>query len=410
MKPQSLKLLLIFTTSAIALTVIAPQTSADSLYKNWRSFGKINRIETDKHQERRQDNASTRNYQPREMRPSRRYSEEKESNTRPKYSKNKRKNEQSRQHKQNSGSFSRSIRDSNDISIKRQHARQHRSNEHHDDRRNADNNYPDKQHPENKRNRQNIKSAERQNDDFHLSERQIKHSDHNKHNGRSNGDRHRHQPDYPRKKEVLVTHRHKPRPNYRIYNRQKHVYYRTPWYNTRFVAPVHFHYHRVGHRVHVLPKPYVHIVVGGFPYFYYYGTFYKPLGSTYVVVSAPIGAVVTSLPVGFAAFSIGLSTYYYVNDTYYVWDEPRDAYVVVEKPQGADEALELATKGRLFVYPNKGQDEKQQAKDRYECHRWAVSESDVDPSDEDEELTSREHNNYKRAISACLEGRDYTVK
>jgi outer membrane lipoprotein SlyB len=35
----------------------------------------------------------------------------------------------------------------------------------------------------------------------------------------------------------------------------------------------------------------------------------------------------------------------------------------------------------LFVYPAKGQSNDQLANDRYECHRWAVSETSFDPSD-----------------------------
>ena len=33
-----------------------------------------------------------------------------------------------------------------------------------------------------------------------------------------------------------------------------------------------------------------------------------------------------------------------------------------------------------YAYPNAGQSEQQQAKDRFECHQWAVSQSGFDPS------------------------------
>ena len=33
-----------------------------------------------------------------------------------------------------------------------------------------------------------------------------------------------------------------------------------------------------------------------------------------------------------------------------------------------------------YVYPSAGQSEQQQAKDRYECHQWAVTQSGFDPS------------------------------
>jgi Glycine zipper 2TM domain len=35
---------------------------------------------------------------------------------------------------------------------------------------------------------------------------------------------------------------------------------------------------------------------------------------------------------------------------------------------------------RLFVYPARGQSPDQQARDRYECHVWAVKQTGVDPS------------------------------
>jgi hypothetical protein len=39
-----------------------------------------------------------------------------------------------------------------------------------------------------------------------------------------------------------------------------------------------------------------------------------------------------------------------------------------------------AQSGGLYVYPSKGQSQAQQDKDNYECHTWAVSQSGFDPS------------------------------
>jgi hypothetical protein len=195
-----------------------------------------------------------------------------------------------------------------------------------------------------------------------------------------------------------------------LHNRHKYIYYRSPWYNTWFLAPIVWHYYPIGYTLAYLPTPYIRIVVGGLPYYYVSGTYYRPYGSRYVVVAAPIGAVVATLPTGYIAFSIGVDTYYYANDTYYIWDETRDAFLVVPEPPSAEKAIEQATKERLYVYPKQGQSEEQQAKDRYECHRWAVSESDVDPTMEEQDYSDKEKRDYKRAIAACLEGRGYTVK
>jgi hypothetical protein len=34
---------------------------------------------------------------------------------------------------------------------------------------------------------------------------------------------------------------------------------------------------------------------------------------------------------------------------------------------------------QLFIYPLRGQDEQQQQQDRFECHQWAVQQTDFDP-------------------------------
>ena len=65
---------------------------------------------------------------------------------------------------------------------------------------------------------------------------------------------------------------------------------------------------------------------------------------------------------------------------------------------------------QTYAYPAKGQGPQQQANDRYECNRWAVSESGYDPD-------LRTHRNpetgpaaYGRAFTACLEGHGYAVR
>ena len=41
-------------------------------------------------------------------------------------------------------------------------------------------------------------------------------------------------------------------------------------------------------------------------------------------------------------------------------------------------ALGMAAQAQVFVYPQKGQSQNQQAKDEFECHRWAVQQTGVD--------------------------------
>jgi hypothetical protein len=56
----------------------------------------------------------------------------------------------------------------------------------------------------------------------------------------------------------------------------------------------------------------------------------------------------------------------------------------------------------------RGQSERQQADDRYECHRWAVDQAHYDPTDTEYRADDRAQ--YDRALTACLTGRGYSVK
>jgi hypothetical protein len=84
------------------------------------------------------------------------------------------------------------------------------------------------------------------------------------------------------------------------------------------------------------------------------------------------------------------------NDTYYVWDDAQQAYEVVDPP-----------------IPNSGQSAEQQAKDRYECYRWAVDQTGFDPTASgggvapENAVTKR--NDFFRAQVSCLAGRGYSV-
>jgi hypothetical protein len=68
----------------------------------------------------------------------------------------------------------------------------------------------------------------------------------------------------------------------------------------------------------------------------------------------------------------------------------------------------------MFIYPRKGQSEKLQAKDRYECHRWALSQTGYDPiqppAGAPAAQMSQKRADYQRAMGACLDGRGYTMK
>jgi hypothetical protein len=70
--------------------------------------------------------------------------------------------------------------------------------------------------------------------------------------------------------------------------------------------------------------------------------------------------------------------------------------------------------GRMFVYPRQSQSEGQQGKDFDACHSWAVGQTGFDPSKppagRPDAQAAQKSSDYLRAISACLDGRGYTLR
>lgn len=165
-----------------------------------------------------------------------------------------------------------------------------------------------------------------------------------------------------------------------------------------------------GHRVSVLPSSFVALSVGGVGFYYSSGTFYRPFGHDYLVVPAPIGAVVYSPPPFTRTVYVGPRRYFYGYNAWYGWDAPRRAYVVVDPVQsGIPEKERASVDTTVYAYPTHGQSAEQADRDRYECYQWAVQQTGFDPSRSDnQEATHAE--DYLRANSACLSGRGYAVK
>lgn len=72
-------------------------------------------------------------------------------------------------------------------------------------------------------------------------------------------------------------------------------------------------------------------------------------------------------------------------------------------------ATPMSAAGGLYVSPKNGQSSDQQASDRYACYTWAVKESGFDPSVSAAGSASSGLQQYRRAMTACLEGRGYSV-
>ena len=185
--------------------------------------------------------------------------------------------------------------------------------------------------------------------------------------------------------------------------------HRDPWSHT----PRH-HYHsppayRPGHYVHRL-NPDAHVSLHfGRHYWFDNGYWYTPGPSGFVLVHPPAGVYLNALPPGYTLIRVGPNVYYQANGVYYS-AAPSGGYQVVEVAPAEDD-------GRYeppMVYPARGQSAEQQSTDEYECHRWAVGRAGFDPTlaalgqgPGGDEVS---HGNYRRALTACLEGRGYSVR
>jgi hypothetical protein len=190
------------------------------------------------------------------------------------------------------------------------------------------------------------------------------------------------------------------------------------WRKYRPFPRVHYgHRHPYGHRVHILPHGFISFSISGLIYYYAYGNYYRNYSGYYMVVTPPIGALIPVPPPGYRMVYIDSHPYYLSGGVYYIWDNVHRGYRVVPPPEEIHEFPEsgegipepIEDFPELFVYPKAGQSEDEQANDRYDCHLWAVGETDFDPSQK-QSSTEKERSDFRRAITACLEARDYTVK
>jgi len=136
-----------------------------------------------------------------------------------------------------------------------------------------------------------------------------------------------------------------------------------------------------------------------------------------------------ALPIGYSTYYWGGVPYYYWQGVYYAWNPDYDSYVVTDPPpvtggveDGATAPPPAAGQATvppgqegamsLYVYPKNGQSEQQTADDRYQCHEWAVGQTGYDPTNSanSSQAATATPDNYKRAMTACLDARGYTVK
>jgi hypothetical protein len=57
--------------------------------------------------------------------------------------------------------------------------------------------------------------------------------------------------------------------------------------------------------------------------------------------------------------------------------------------------------GQIFMYPKNGQSSEQQAQDKAECQKWAAQQAGQ---------VAQNGSDYRRAMTACAEGRGYSAQ
>jgi hypothetical protein len=197
-------------------------------------------------------------------------------------------------------------------------------------------------------------------------------------------------------------------------------------YDTRFH---HNHYYPApGYAVTALPPGFLNINIGNGRLFFSAGTWFRPEGRRYVVVTPPPGAYLPILPPDYSTVWIRGAPYYYANDVYYT-SAPSGGYVVTAPPEEPAPPPVMATtpppppgsppppppgviaagaEDGLIVYPRQGQSEALMARDRAECTAWAVNQTGYDPARSPPADPRR--SDFQRAAGACLDAHGYTVK
>jgi hypothetical protein len=164
-----------------------------------------------------------------------------------------------------------------------------------------------------------------------------------------------------------------------------------------------------------LPDGYRPYYRGGARYYFSGGIWYAPRGPGFVVVAPPVGLVINVLPPYYSTVWFGGVPYYYADNVYYAWQPAQNGYAVVDPPQDADAPSAPppdAAPMDLIIYPKNGQSQEQQAADQFECHNWAKTQSNFDPTQPSGGVLGNvdlARNNYNRAMTACLLARGYQV-
>ncbi|MOA15070.1 hypothetical protein D3C78_1352100 [compost metagenome] len=101
------------------------------------------------------------------------------------------------------------------------------------------------------------------------------------------------------------------------------------------------------------------------------------MGARYMLIVPPYGVSIPYMPSYAQQIWVGAVPYFFAAGNYYIWQPDSQTYQAVAPPQTESTTLAESSYD-VVAYPESGQAPEQQDRDRYECHRWAVDESDFD--------------------------------
>src|SRR5437868_10272795 len=100
----------------------------------------------------------------------------------------------------------------------------------------------------------------------------------------------------------------------RYVNRSAYNNYNYNNYNRHSYYP---HFFMTGQRYTVIPRSFITINFGGYPYYYNDGWFYGSYGGYYQPLFPPPGISIRVLPFGYSRIFVGLNPFFYFNGIFY---------------------------------------------------------------------------------------------
>jgi hypothetical protein len=127
----------------------------------------------------------------------------------------------------------------------------------------------------------------------------------------------------------------------RYYRHGDKYYYRSGWFWFGAAATTL----ALGSILASLPYERTTVFVGGVPYYYYDGIYYRPCPGGYMVVSAPFGAVIPTIPQGYPPVVVDGVAYYNINGVTYMYTPY--GYQVVPAPQAVVNGYPVVQNGQM---------------------------------------------------------------